>query len=84
MTSTEGPVPFHTFAAAIANYFEIQELLLDGETLLVEDLGFDSIMYLEIVCLLEDVAGRPIDDGLVASLRTVGDLHHFYISLKPR
>ena len=68
---------------------ELGELLgrrCDGATptsRLTEDLGFDSVDRLELLGLF-DREGIDVPDELVATLATVGDLHHFLTTIEPR
>ena len=43
---------------------------------LAEDLGAESADVLNIVATMEDKYGISIDDAVVPSVRTVGDLHN--------
>ena len=47
---------------------------------LADDLGFDSLVMAEILVLLSQ-HGVDLPDDLVAELRTLGDLHHYFTVL---
>jgi RimJ/RimL family protein N-acetyltransferase/acyl carrier protein len=51
-------------------------------TRLTEDLGFDSVDRLELLGLF-DRAGIEVPDELVATLATLGDLHHYLATITP-
>ena len=52
------------------------------EATLAEDLGADSLASVELVMALEEAAGIAIDDGDVASLKTVGDIMNYLAAHK--
>jgi acyl carrier protein len=61
-----------SIADLIAGYFEVD--MPNGKaTRFVEDLGFDSIEMYELVVLLEDATGQPIDPDLYGDIRTFED-----------
>jgi acyl carrier protein len=47
---------------------------ISPETRLVEDLNIDSVHAVDLVFNLEDAFGISIDDGLIDTLQTVGDV----------
>lgn len=49
----------------------------DGEVLLCEDLGIDSLDLIEISTLLDDVLQIPISDAERPALRTLADLRRY-------
>jgi acyl carrier protein len=69
---------FAEFIAVLGDSLGIDVTASTPETRLVEDLGFDSLAYFEMLSLLEDVADRQIDDGVVDTITTVGDLHGWW------
>jgi acyl carrier protein len=73
-------VTFDSFAAAFCEYFALDVSAIVADSLLVDDLGFDSIMYFELLLLLEDAAGFEVPDALLVNLITVGDVYHCYSS----
>jgi RimJ/RimL family protein N-acetyltransferase/acyl carrier protein len=46
------------------------------ETLLVDDLGLDSLALVELVVVAERWSAEPWPEDLIASLRTLGDVYH--------
>ncbi|MEJ5255945.1 MAG: GNAT family N-acetyltransferase [Acidimicrobiales bacterium] len=67
---------FAEFCSAVSNELLVD---LDGaseESLLVDDLGFDSLALIELVVLAERWAAAPWPEDLIASLRTLGDVYH--------
>lgn len=55
---------------------EYREKIREGHdsSLLVEDLGVDSLMMVEIVILIEEVLGMSIENEELLELRTIGDV----------
>jgi acyl carrier protein len=65
-------------------FLEIEGIVLPADqmdSVLLADAGVDSLLLLQWVFLLEDRIGRQVSDDLIDSLRTVGDLRHFYNTL---
>lgn len=44
---------------------------------LVEDLGFDSIELFELLVILEEALGRPLDEDFMSGVQTVRDACYF-------
>ena len=55
---------------------EVRPVIRDGRdsTRLVEDLGIDSLLMVEIVILTEEVLGITVDNEELRNLRTLGDV----------
>jgi acyl carrier protein len=70
--------PFVRFIEVFADYFDLSEFALNPETRLVDDLGFDSLMYAEIELLFYETAAHDVPDDLIASLATIGDVYHYW------
>jgi acyl carrier protein len=47
---------------------------ISAQTRLLEDLNIDSIHAVDLVVSLEDTFGIRIEDGLIETLKTVGDV----------
>lgn len=60
---------------------EIMIDLDDYETTSLADAGVDSLLILQWAVLIEEQAGRPVIDDLLGSVRTIGDLKHYYDKL---
>jgi acyl carrier protein len=73
------PLEFAKFAGILGDYFQFDASRITPDTQLGEELGFDSIMFLECVLMLEELAGHMIDDGAIEQIRTVGELHSLYM-----
>lgn len=56
------------------NYTETDKADIRPESLLVEDLGLNSVSYFSIVFDLEEALGIEIPDEAATGIRTVGDL----------
>jgi len=65
---------FEKVVDVLKNYTEVAEKDIRPESLLVEDLGLNSVSYFSIVFDLEEVLGVEISDDAAAGLRTVGDM----------
>jgi acyl carrier protein len=50
---------------------------LPGSTLLITDLGFDSLAITEVVFFAEDLFGISIKNEEIVQVRTLDDLHGF-------
>lgn len=72
------------FCGVLADYFTMDPASLDTATRLELDAGFDSLMILECVLMLEELAGRQLHDDAIASIVTVGDLYGFYAQEEAR
>ncbi len=53
-----------------------------AESLLREDLSFDSLLMVEVLVLF-DHHGVVLPDDLIPELRTLADLHHYFNVLSP-
>lgn len=64
-------------------YFEIPKEKLQPEAHIFNDLGLDSLDIIDLVIALqEEFNVRIRDDNRIRSLRTLGDLYQFVITLK--
>lgn len=62
----------------ICEEFEIDELDVTLDTLLLEDLAFDELDMADLCMSLEDAFDKEISDEDLEEIRTVGDLvNHF-------
>ena len=74
---------FAHFAGAVGSHVGLDLSGATPESLLGDDLGFDSLAMAEVLVLLAD-SGVHLPDELVPQLRTLGDLHHYAVVLAPR
>ena len=65
---------FEKVVDVLKNYTDVPEKDIRPESLLVEDLGLNSVSYFSIVFDLEEALGVEISDDAVAGIRTVGDM----------
>ena len=65
---------FEKVVNVLKNYTEVAEKDIRPESLLVEDLGLNSVSYFSIVFDLEEALGVEISDDAAAGIRTVGDM----------
>ena len=63
-------------------YTEVSRENIKPESLLVEDLGLNSVSYFSIVFDLEDAFGVEISDDAAIGIKTVGDLVKYMESAK--
>ena len=72
--SSPGSLTFEEFVA-ILGLLMAADIAPDPSLRLVEDLGLDSIGFLELVLLVEDVRpGTTVDEEAAEEVATVGDL----------
>jgi acyl carrier protein len=72
------PVGLADFCRGFEDFFDLRPGSVEGSSQLVGDLGFDSIMMVEVAVLLEEVAAGPVPDELLMSLFTVADVYGYY------
>ena len=58
----------------IAENLEIDENTISPESVLIDDLGADSLDVVDLVMSFEDEFGVEIPDEAVETIRTVGDI----------
>ncbi|MDR2573118.1 MAG: phosphopantetheine-binding protein [Desulfovibrio sp.] len=69
--------------SALAQEFELAMDRMRPEAHLREDLGLDSLDYVDMVVVLEQAFGIKIGkDPELASIRTLGDIHEFILNKK--
>jgi acyl carrier protein len=69
----------------IVEEFELDPNLLKSEARLVEDLGFDSLDFVDIAVVLQQSFGINLrDEPSVSEIRTLGDLHQLIIARQCR
>jgi acyl carrier protein len=67
----------------IVEEFEMDPTLLKPEARLVEDLGFDSLDFVDVAVVLQQSFGITLrDEPRVREIRTLGDLHKLIIDKK--
>ena len=67
----------------IVEEFEMDQNLLKPEARLVEDLGFDSLDFVDVAVVLQQSFGITLrDESRVREIRTLGDLHKLIIDKK--
>ena len=73
---------FDKVVDVLKNYTEVGKADIKPESLLVEDLGLNSVSYFSIVFDLEDAFGVEISDDAAIGIKTVGDLVKYMESAK--
>lgn len=65
-----------TLIAAVERAFDLPSgaTVISGTTLIVEDLGADSLAFMGLVVEIETVIGRQFSSEEVSGFRTVGDI----------
>ena len=68
---------------SIVEEFELEPSVLKPEARLVEDLGFDSLDFVDVAVVLQQSFGVTLrDEPRVREIRTLGDLHRLVIEKK--
>lgn len=73
---------FETVKKLIVENLNAKESEITMETLLVDDLGADSLDAVELIMALEDEFGMEIEDDAAQSIKSVGDLVNYIESHK--
>lgn len=63
--------------AILAEQLDIDEDIINAESLLVEDLGADSLDAIDIVMSVEDEFSIEVPDEIVEKIESVGDIITF-------
>lgn len=63
--------------AILAEQLDIEEDIISAESLLVEDLGADSLDAIDIVMSVEDEFSIEVPDEIVEKMESVGDIITF-------
>lgn len=71
-----------TVIDVLNGYTEVDRANIKPESLLVEDLGLNSVSYFSIIFDLEEALGIELPDDDTPKLRTVGDLVAYLESIK--
>ncbi len=68
---------------SLAEEFEVDPETLKPEAHLIEDLGFDSLDFVDMVVVLQEAFGVMLrEEPRVREVRTLGDLHRLVIDKK--
>lgn len=68
---------------SIVEEFELDPGVLKPDARLVEDLGFDSLDFVDVAVVLQQSFGVTLrDEPRVREIRTLGDLHRLVIDKK--
>ena len=65
---------FEKIQKELAEYFEIDPSKITRDTDFVKDLQADSLAIMELMFNLESETGKTIEDDVMDSVKTVGDL----------
>lgn len=68
---------FEKIKAILAEQLDVDEDIITKESLLVEDLGADSLDAIDIVMSVEDEFGVEVPDEIVEKMETVNDIVSF-------
>ena len=68
---------FELIQKQLAEYFELEPSKITPDTDFVKDLGADSLAVMELMFKLESETGKTIEDDVMDSVKTVGDLVHY-------
>jgi acyl carrier protein len=68
---------------SLVEEFEVNPSVLTPDAHLVEDLGFDSLDFIDVAVVLQQSFGVTLrDEPRVREIRTLGDLYHLVIEKK--
>ena len=68
---------------SLVDEFELDPDRLRPDARLIEDLGFDSLDYVDLVVVLQKAFGVNLrEEPRVREVRTLGDVHRLVITLK--
>ncbi|MEG1972487.1 MAG: acyl carrier protein [Oscillospiraceae bacterium] len=68
---------FETIRKILAQQLDINETDITMESLIVDDLGADSLDVVDLVMSLEDEFDQEIPDDAIEDMKTVGDIVHY-------
>ncbi len=68
---------FETVKKLIVENLNAKESEITMDTLLVDDLGADSLDAVELIMALEDEFGMEIEDDAAQNIKSVGDLVNY-------
>jgi acyl carrier protein len=77
VTSSESGLSFEDFTLYLSRQLDLEESLIPS-TRFQEDLGFDSIRMLELLCVIEDL-GISLTDAAMESMVTIDDAFFQYL-----
>lgn len=75
-TVASGGIGFERMVRLLADRIGLDPAAATPEAQLEGDLGWDSLTFLEVLALADDL-GLRLPDALLGSLRTLGDVHHY-------
>jgi len=78
VSSVSELLSFQDFGDRLLGELELVSLDLGDETRLVDDLGFDSVLTLEMLLVVEEWIGVMLPEALVGQFRTMGDVYAVY------
>ena len=76
-TRTEGSVDINKLRVLIAEHLEVDVRHVTDDAHLSHDLGADWLDRLELIILVEEIAGVGITDDEADQIEVVGDLMHY-------
>lgn len=79
---TQPRTGFAAFAHALGTHLDMDSSGWSESDLLVDQLGWDSLVAVEVVSWLEE-RGIRLPDDLLAEIRTLGDIYHYTGTLAP-
>ena len=72
---------FERIKAALVAQFEVDPEKITRDTDIMNDLGADSLDFVELIMMLEDEYGVNVTDESIYEHKTVGDIADFIESL---
>lgn len=68
---------FETIRKILSQQLDINETDITMESLIVDDLGADSLDVVDLVMSLEDEFDQEIPDDAIEDMKSVGDIVHY-------
>ena len=68
---------FEKVRSILAEQLDIDEDTIEMDSLVLDDLGADSLDIVDLVMSLEDTFDLEIPDEAIETMKTVGDIVHF-------
>ncbi len=73
---------FEKIKELIANYVDVDPAAITEESRFIEDLGFNSYMFMSLLGEVEDEFGITVDEQEVIKLRTIADAMEYFKKLQ--
>jgi acyl carrier protein len=78
MTLAADTLTFDAFTDALLAELDLPPASARADTLLEDELGFDSVLRFELLLVIEDWIGVLLPEALLGQLLTIGDVYEVY------